>query len=142
VRGDHGAPHLFGLGLAGCGELISEAFDEIVGQGVMIHRMREKPDGENVHVVIGDMNHVDIGRKYGLVYLMYKTIVNLLTQDDQILCFENAVRHLTDDGAFVLECRVPPPPKRSGCHCVDAERLAADRVTLEVGRAHEPGRAE
>jgi hypothetical protein len=80
------------------------------------------------------------GRKYGLVYLMYNTIVNLLTQDDQILCFENAVRHPTDDGAFVLECRVPTPPKRSGFQCVDAERLAADRVTLEVGRAHEPGR--
>ena len=73
----------------------------------MVDRMREKPDGDGVHVVIGDMARVDMGRKYGLVYLVYNTIGNLLTQEDQVRCFENAARHLTDDGVFVLECRVP-----------------------------------
>jgi hypothetical protein len=96
--------------------------------------MREKPDGESVHVVIGDMSHVDMGRKYGLVYLIYNTIGNLLTQDDQVRCFENAARHLTDDGVFVLECRVPSAPTCPGFQFVDAEHLAADRLTLGVGR--------
>jgi hypothetical protein len=100
----------------------------------MVDRMREKPGGESVHVVIGDMARVDMGRKYGLVYLVYNTVGNLLTQDDQVCCFENAARHLTDDGVFVLECRVPTAPRRQGFQFVDAERLAADRVTLDVGR--------
>jgi 16S rRNA A1518/A1519 N6-dimethyltransferase RsmA/KsgA/DIM1 with predicted DNA glycosylase/AP lyase activity len=56
----------------------------------MIDRMREKPDGERVHVVIGDMARVDMGRKYELVYLVYNTIGNLLTQEDQVRCFQNA----------------------------------------------------
>ena len=100
----------------------------------MVDRMREKPDGQNVHVVIGDMAGTSMGRRYGLVYLVYNTIGNLLTQDDQVRCFENAARHLTDDGVFVLECRVPTAPARPGHQFVNAERVAADRVTLDVGR--------
>jgi SAM-dependent methyltransferase len=100
----------------------------------MVDRMREKPGGENVRVVIGDMAGTSMGREYGLVYLVYNTIGNLLTQDDQVRCFENAARHLTDDGVFVLECRVPTAPSRPGHQFVNAERVAADRVTLDVGR--------
>jgi SAM-dependent methyltransferase len=100
----------------------------------MLDRLREKPDGERVHVVIGDMSLVDMGRRYELVYLVYNTIGNLLTQADQVRCFENAARHLTEDGVFVLECRVPTAPSRPGFQFVDAERLAADAVTLDVGR--------
>jgi hypothetical protein len=35
----------------------------------MVDRMREKPDGNEVEVTIGDMSRVTIGRSYGLVYL-------------------------------------------------------------------------
>jgi hypothetical protein len=80
------------------------------------------------------MARVSMGRRYGLVYLVYNTIGNLLTQDDQVRCFENAARHLTDDGAFVLECRVPTAPSRLGFQYVDAERVAVDGVTLDVCR--------
>jgi SAM-dependent methyltransferase len=100
----------------------------------MVDRMRAKPDGEDVHVVIGDMSRASMGRKYRLVYVVYNTIGNLLSQDDQVRCFENAARHLTDDGAFVLECRVPTAPARPGHQFVNAERVAADQVTLDIGR--------
>jgi SAM-dependent methyltransferase len=100
----------------------------------MVDRMREKPGGDRVHVIIGDMASASAGRKYGLVYLVYNTIGNLLTQDDQVRCFENAARHLTDDGLFVLECRVPVAASRPGQQFVDAERVVADQVTLHVGR--------
>lgn len=42
----------------------------------MVDRMREKPDGEDVHVAIGDMSRASMGRKYGLVYLVNNTIGN------------------------------------------------------------------
>jgi SAM-dependent methyltransferase len=100
----------------------------------MVDRMREKPGGESVHVVIGDMATATTGRKYALIYLVYNTIGNLLSQDDQVRCFENAARHLSDDGVFVLECRVPTAPVRPEGQFVDAERIAADTVTLHVGR--------
>lgn len=100
----------------------------------MVDRMREKPGGEDVRVVIGDMSSAATGRTYALVYLVYNTIGNLLTQDDQVRCFENAARHLADEGVFVLECRVPTAPTMPGCQFVDAERVAADTVTLHLGQ--------
>jgi SAM-dependent methyltransferase len=100
----------------------------------MVDRMREKLDGEKVHVFIGDMTRVDTGSQYGLVYLVYNTMGNLLSQDDQVRCFKNAARHLTNDGVFVLECRVPNAPSRPAFQFVDAERVDADQVTLDVGR--------
>jgi SAM-dependent methyltransferase len=91
----------------------------------MVDRMREKPGGDQVEVVMGDMSRVTTGRSYGLVYLVFNTIGNLLTQEDQVRCFENAARHLTDDGVFVVECRVPTAPARPGHQFIDVERLDA-----------------
>jgi SAM-dependent methyltransferase len=100
----------------------------------MVDRMREKPDGEAVQVTMGDMSRVTTGRSYGLVYLVFNTIGNLLTQDDQVRCFQNAAKHLAGDGVFVLECRVPTAPSRPGHQYVDVERLELDQVGLGVGR--------
>lgn len=100
----------------------------------MVDRMREKPDGEAVQVTMGDMSRVTTGRTYGLVYLVFNTIGNLLTQDDQVRCFQNAARHLADDGVFVLECRVPTAPSRPGHQYVDAEQVGVDHVVLDVCR--------
>ena len=100
----------------------------------MVDRLREKPDGNNVDVTIGDMSRVSTGRTYRIVYLVYNTIGNLLTQDDQVRCFENAARHLADDGVFVLECRVPSGPSRPGHQFVDAEHVGVDHVVLDVCR--------
>lgn len=93
----------------------------------MVDRMREKPGGDTIEVTMGDMSRVATGRRYGLVYLVYNTIGNLLAQDDQVRCFQNAARHLADDGVFVLECRVPTAPARPGHNYVDAEQVAAAR---------------
>ncbi len=99
----------------------------------MVDRMRGKPGGERVHVVVGDMARVDMSQRYALVYLVYNTIGNLLTQDEQVRCFENAARHLADDGVFVLECRIPSAPTRTERQFVEAEHIAVDQVTLHVG---------
>ncbi len=100
----------------------------------MIARMGQKPGGDAITVTTGDMSRVGTGRTYGLVYLLYNTIGNLLTQDDQVRCFENAAHHLTDDGVFVLECRVPTAPSRTGHQYVDPELIGIDHVVLDVCR--------
>jgi SAM-dependent methyltransferase len=100
----------------------------------MVDRMREKPGGNNVEVTMGDMSRDTTGRTYGLVYLVYNTIGNLLTQEAQVRCFENAARHLTDDGLFVLECRVPTAPSRPGHQFVDAECVGVAQVVLDACR--------
>lgn len=89
----------------------------------IVDRRREKPDGDKVRVVIGDMSCVGTGPRYRLVYLAYNTLGNLFTQDDQVRCFQNAARHLSNDGVFVREYRVPSAPSRPGHQFVDPERV-------------------
>lgn len=149
-RGDEEETVAFLAGLAGGGEALELAVGTgrialpLMKAGVrvdgielskdMVDRMREKPGGDQVEVVMGDMSRVTTGRSYGLVYLVFNTIGNLLTQDDQVRCFENAARHLTDDGVFVVECRVPTAPARPGHQFIDVEELELDRVELGVSR--------
>ncbi len=108
--------------------------DGIEQSPAMVDRLRAKPDGDRIDVTMGDMSRVTTGRTYGLVYLVFNTIGNLLGQDDQVRCFQNAARHLDGDGAFVLECRVPTAPARPGHRFVDPERIDAGSVGLDVCR--------
>lgn len=100
----------------------------------MVDRLREKPGGDAVEVVIGDMSRASTGRRYGLVYLVYNTIGNLLSQDDQVHCFQNAARHLEPGGVFAVECRVPAAPARPGHQYVDPAQIEAGQVVLDAGR--------
>ncbi|SER56556.1 class I SAM-dependent DNA methyltransferase [Lentzea albida] len=100
----------------------------------MVARLREKPGGTDVDVTMGDMSVAGTGRTYPLVYLVYNTISNLLTQDDQVRCFENAARHLTPDGVFVVECGLPSWAARQRHDFVDVEAVEVDHVRLDVNR--------
>ena len=100
----------------------------------MVARMREKPGGDALDVVIGDMAAAAApAHGYRLVYLVFNTIHNLLTQDDQVRCFENAARHLGAGGAFVVEAGMPGAWLRGG-QFVDAEYVGNDAVVLDVNR--------
>jgi SAM-dependent methyltransferase len=81
--------------------------DGIDMSSAMIDQLRSRPGGEQFRVEIGDMSRIAMGETYGLVYLVYNTIFNLLTDDDQVRCFENAARHLEADGVFVVETALP-----------------------------------
>jgi SAM-dependent methyltransferase len=83
----------------------------------MIAQLRAKPGAEAIEVVEGDMTTTRVAGEFGLVYLVYNTITNLTTQDDQVACFENAARHLAPGGCFVIEVYLPilrvlPPGER------------------------------
>ncbi|GAB2829829.1 class I SAM-dependent DNA methyltransferase [Lentzea nigeriaca] len=100
----------------------------------MVARLREKLGNDAIDVVIGDMSRATTGRAYDLVYLVYNTITNLLTQDDQVRCFENAARHLAPGGVFVIECGLPSWAARQRHQFIDVESLEIDRVGFDVNR--------
>jgi SAM-dependent methyltransferase len=53
----------------------------------MVARLRAKPGAGQITVTVGDFATARTGRTYGLVYLVFNTIMNLTTQDDQVECF-------------------------------------------------------
>lgn len=74
----------------------------------MVTEMRRKPGGDALPVVLGDMASATVGGRFSLVYLVFNSISNLRTQDEQVACFENAARHLAPGGRFVIDLWVPP----------------------------------
>ncbi len=87
----------------------------------MVDRLRAKvPDESALPVVVGDMATATAPGRGGfaLVVLVFNTIGNLRTQDEQVACFANAARHLAPGGAFLVEVGVPalrrlPPGQRA-----------------------------
>jgi SAM-dependent methyltransferase len=73
----------------------------------MVARLRDKPGGGELEVAIGDFASTRVGGEFALVYLIFNTISNLVTQDAQVACFENAAAHLGRGGRFVIETTVP-----------------------------------
>ena len=73
----------------------------------MLEQFAAKPGSASITTVTGDMADATTGRTYGLVYLVFNTIGNLMTQEAQVNCFRNAARHLDAGGHFVIESNVP-----------------------------------
>ena len=73
----------------------------------MVERMRAKPGGADIPVVIGDMATTRVDGSFTLVYLVFNTIMNLTTQAAQVACFRNAAAHLGPGGSFVIETMLP-----------------------------------
>lgn len=101
----------------------------------MVAQLRRKPGGIEVPVTIGDFADVPVEGEFRLIFVVFNTIYNLLTQDDQVRCFENVAKHLTSDGVFVLEAELPTDYLCiRNKQYVDAERVELDEVTLDVAR--------
>ena len=73
----------------------------------MLDQLRTKVDEAALPVVLGDMVGTRVPGRYALVYLVFNTISNLLTQAEQVACFRNAAAHLDPGGRFVVELEVP-----------------------------------
>jgi SAM-dependent methyltransferase len=73
----------------------------------MLEQLRAKPGADAVRAVQGDMAATRVDGEFSLVFLVFNTIFNLVTQDGQVACFENAAAHLRPGGRFVVEARVP-----------------------------------
>ena len=73
----------------------------------MVAKLRAKPGAEGIGVTIGDIATTRVDGSFTLAYLVFNTIMNLTTQDEQVACFRNAAAHLEPGGCFVIEVMVP-----------------------------------
>jgi SAM-dependent methyltransferase len=83
----------------------------------MLDQLRAKPGAERIRLTVGDFASTRVDGTFRLAYLVYNTITNLTTQDEQVACFANVARHLEPGGCFLIECVVPDlrrlPPGQS-----------------------------
>jgi SAM-dependent methyltransferase len=102
----------FAIGTGRVGLALSKRGVDVVGIELsqpMVDQLTAKPGAEAIAVTIGDMATTTVAGAgtFGLVYLVYNTITNLLTQDEQVACFANAAAHLAPGGRFLIEVAVP-----------------------------------
>jgi Methyltransferase domain len=69
--------------------------------------LRAKPGADAVPVTIGDMTSTRVPGEFSLAYLVFNTIMNVTTQDEQVAVFQNAAAHLLAGGRFVVEVGLP-----------------------------------
>jgi SAM-dependent methyltransferase len=117
----------------------------------MLERMRAKREAAGIRAVEGDMTQARVPGEFSLVYLVYNTITNLTSQDQQVACFENAARHLGPGGCFVIEVYLPilrllPPGERfhvfseePGYHAFDEYDIATQMQWSHHLRLREDG---
>ena len=100
----------------------------------MVERFRAKPGSDAVEVTIGDFATTTVEGPFRLAYLVYNTITNVTTQDEQVECFRNAAHHLEPGGCFVIEVAVPdlrrlPPGEVVRAFTVSPTYVAFDEFT-------------
>jgi SAM-dependent methyltransferase len=101
----------------------------------MVARLREKPGAERVATTIGDFASTRVPGAFSLAYLVFNTIMNLTTQEEQVACFENVAAHLEPGGCFVIEVVVPqlrrlPPGETVRPFAVGPQHLGFDEYDV------------
>jgi SAM-dependent methyltransferase len=104
----------------------------------MVEKLRAKTGGEHIPVTIGDFAELDIEEEFSLVYVVFNTFFALLSQEEQVRCFENVARRLRDEGgAFVIEVFVPDMTRWDRNQWIEARHVGNDNVVLDAAR-HDP----
>ncbi len=104
----------------------------IEGSPDMVAKLRAKPGGDKIPVKIGDFADVDISGTFDHVFLVFNTLFNLQTQDDQVRCFANTAKRLNPGGTFLIEAFVPDFTGFTENQRVKTKRVDAQSVWLEA----------
>lgn len=101
----------------------------------MVARLREKPGGAEVPVVIGDFSTTRVDGCFSLAYVVFNTIMNLRRQEAQVACFENVAAQLEPGACFVAEIMLPElqrlsPGERFLPFSVAADHLGVDEYDV------------
>ncbi|MGB0101155.1 MAG: class I SAM-dependent methyltransferase [Nocardioides sp.] len=97
----------------------------------MVEQLRRKATEEEIPVVVGDMTTCTVTGEFSLVYLVWNTIANLRTQDEQVECFRNAARHLAPGGRFVIELGMPGLRRVPDGQSMAPATITPDHVVLD-----------
>jgi SAM-dependent methyltransferase len=101
----------------------------------MVAQLQAKPGAENIGLTIGDFATTRVDGAFTLAYLVYNTIENLTTPDEQVQCFRNVAAHLEPGGCFVIEVEIPalrclPPGETVRPFEVSPQRLGFDEYDV------------
>lgn len=104
----------------------------------MLRILSGKPGGGALSVVQGTMADFALEERFPLIYAVFNTFFSLLTQDEQVACFECVARHLEPGGTFVMQAFVPDPASFERTHQrISVESTSAEDLQVDA-TTHDP----
>ncbi len=104
----------------------------------MLAELRAKPGGADIPVHVGDFASFEIEQRFRLIYVVFNTFFALLTQEEQLRCFESVVAHLEEGGLFALELFVPDVSRyANGNQDLRVADLGLDTLRIDA-TSHDP----
>ncbi|MFZ2096988.1 MAG: class I SAM-dependent methyltransferase [Anaerolineales bacterium] len=100
----------------------------------MVARLRAKPGGDKIPVSIGNFVDLPFDSKYSLIYVVFNTFYALLTQEEQISCFQNVAKHLTREGVFVIEAFVPDMTRFVAGQTIRTIRIGENELQIDASQ--------
>jgi SAM-dependent methyltransferase len=102
----------------------------------MVERLRAKPGGAAIPVMIGDFADAspEVPGGFSVVLAAYNTLFNLTSADAQRRCLAGVARRMRPGGCLVVEAFVPGPEPGGVTGAVTPSAIDADRVVLQVTR--------
>jgi SAM-dependent methyltransferase len=100
----------------------------------MVARLRARPGGDAIPIVIGDFGELTIEGPFQLVYVVFNTFFALLTQQAQVECFRRVAERLAPTGVFVIEAFVPDPTRYQRGQSVSVDHIDQSWALLSAAR--------
>lgn len=113
------------------------AISGIDASPAMVARLRSKVGGEDIPVAIGNFADLAIEGRYTLIYVLFNTFFALLTQEEQLRCFENVSCHLAPGGSFLVEAFVPDLNRFVDGQAFRAVQIGEQEVRVDATQ-HDP----
>jgi SAM-dependent methyltransferase len=96
----------------------------------MLKKLRAKPGSAQIQLHQGNFANIPFKEKFDLIFVVFSTIYSLLTQEEQIRCFQNVADHLESKGLFAIEAFVPDLSRYQGGQSVRAVQLESQETRL------------
>lgn len=131
----------FGVGTGRVALALADAGVTVAGidlSPAMLDQLHRKPGSDRIATTVGSFTTTNVGppdgAPFGVVFLVFNTIMNVLSQAEQTACFVNAARHLVPGGSFVVEVVVPdlrvvPPGQNTRTFTVEDGYVGLDEYT-------------
>jgi SAM-dependent methyltransferase len=103
----------------------------------MVTRLHSKAGGQDIPVTIGDFSDLAVEGSYTLIYVLFNTFFALLTQDEQLRCFENVSQHLAPGGSFLVEAFVPDLSRFVDGQAIRTVQIGEQELRVDASQ-HDP----
>lgn len=106
----------------------------IDGSEAMVSKLKAKPDGADIEIVMGSFDEIETDEQFDLIYVIFNTFYALLTQEEQVRAFRSVADHLSAGCVFIIEAFVPDLSRYDKNQTVRVVQLREDRVQIDVAQ--------